>query len=67
MSEQADGHRVAVITGSESGIGRAIAVALADQGCDIGVTWYRDEAAGEATAEEVRRTGRRAEVPATWT
>jgi NAD(P)-dependent dehydrogenase (short-subunit alcohol dehydrogenase family) len=62
MSEQADGHRVAVITGSESGIGRAIAVALAEQGCDIGVTWYRDEAAGEATAEEVRRTGRRAEV-----
>jgi NAD(P)-dependent dehydrogenase (short-subunit alcohol dehydrogenase family) len=62
MSGHADGQRVAVITGSESGIGRAIAVALAEQGCDIGVTWYRDEAAGEATAEEVRRTGRRAEV-----
>jgi NAD(P)-dependent dehydrogenase (short-subunit alcohol dehydrogenase family) len=54
--------RVAIVTGSESGIGRAIAVALAEQGCDIGVTWYRDEAEAEATAEEVRALGRRAEV-----
>ena len=54
--------RVAIVTGSESGIGRATAVALAEQGCDLGITWYRDEEAGEATAEEVRRLGRRAEV-----
>src|SRR3954453_2794710 len=54
--------RVAIVTGSESGIGRAIAVALARQGCDVGITWHRDEAAGEATAEEVRSLGRRAEV-----
>jgi NAD(P)-dependent dehydrogenase (short-subunit alcohol dehydrogenase family) len=54
--------RVAVVTGSESGIGRAVAVALAEQGCDVGVTWYRDEAAGRATVEEVRALGRRAEL-----
>src|SRR5215207_9104608 len=54
--------RVAIVTGSESGIGRAIAVALARQGCDIGVTWYREQAEAEATAEEVRALGRRAEV-----
>jgi NAD(P)-dependent dehydrogenase (short-subunit alcohol dehydrogenase family) len=54
--------RIAVVTGSESGIGRATAVALAEQGHDVGVTWYRDEAAAEATAEEVRAAGRRAEV-----
>src|SRR3954466_9592545 len=54
--------RVAIVTGSESGIGRATAVALAEQGCDLGITWYRDEKAGEATAEEARRLGRRAEV-----
>jgi NAD(P)-dependent dehydrogenase (short-subunit alcohol dehydrogenase family) len=54
--------RVAIVTGSESGIGRAIAVALAEQGCDLGITWYRDEAHAEGTAEEVRALGRRAEV-----
>lgn len=54
--------RTAILTGSESGIGRATAVALAAAGCDIGVTWYQDEAGGEATAEEVRTLGRRAEV-----
>jgi NAD(P)-dependent dehydrogenase (short-subunit alcohol dehydrogenase family) len=54
--------RVAIVTGSESGIGRATAVALAEQGFDLGITWYRDEADAEATAEEVRALGRRAEV-----
>src|SRR3954470_22283255 len=62
MAESTPAPRVAVVTGSESGIGRATAVALAEQGCDLGITWYRDQAAGEATAEEVRRLGRRAEV-----
>src|SRR3954468_14537358 len=57
-----DARRVAIITGSESGIGRATAVALAERGCDIGITWYQDEAEGHATADEVRALGRRAEV-----
>src|SRR3954468_18734585 len=54
--------RVAIVTGSESGIGRATAVALAEQGFDVGVTWFQDEAAGRATVDEVRATGRRAEL-----
>jgi NAD(P)-dependent dehydrogenase (short-subunit alcohol dehydrogenase family) len=54
--------RVAIVTGSESGIGRAVAVALAEQGCDVGITWYREEGEGLATADEVRGLGRRAEV-----
>ncbi len=57
-----DNARIAIVTGSESGIGRATVVALADQGCDLGITWFREEAAAEATAEEVRALGRRAEV-----
>ncbi|GAB3198386.1 SDR family oxidoreductase [Geodermatophilus arenarius] len=60
MTESAG--RVAVVTGSESGIGRAVAVALAEQGCDVGITWYRDEAHAQGTADEVRARGRRAEV-----
>src|SRR3954463_2163857 len=62
MAESAPAPRVAVVTGSESGIGRATAVALAERGCDLGITWYRDEGAAEATAREVRALGRRAEV-----
>lgn len=52
----------AIVTGSDSGIGRATAVALAVAGCDIGVTWHEDEAGAQQTAEEVRSHGRRAEV-----
>src|SRR5215218_2696391 len=54
--------RVAIVTGSESGIGRATAVALAGAGYDVGITWYREQDAAGATAEEVRALGRRAEV-----
>src|SRR3954453_7263665 len=52
--------RIAIVTGSESGIGRATAVALAEAGWDLGITWYREREAAEATAEEVRALGRRA-------
>ncbi|WP_051516099.1 SDR family oxidoreductase [Candidatus Blastococcus massiliensis] len=58
----AESPRVAIVTGSESGIGRSVAVALAEQGCDVGITWYREQAAAEETAELVRARGRRAEV-----
>ena len=54
--------RTAIVTGSDSGIGRAAAAALAARGLDVGVTWHSDEAGAETTAEEVRGHGRRAEV-----
>jgi len=52
----------AIVTGSDSGIGKATAVALAGRGYDIGITWHEDEAGAEETANEVRASGRRAEV-----
>jgi NAD(P)-dependent dehydrogenase (short-subunit alcohol dehydrogenase family) len=54
--------RRAIVTASDSGIGRATAVALATAGMDIGVTWHADEAGAQETAAEVRNAGVRAEV-----
>ncbi|RST19216.1 SDR family oxidoreductase [Streptomyces sp. WAC05374] len=56
------GTPVAVVTGSDSGIGRATAVRLAAQGMDVGITWHTDEEGAHRTAEEVRGHGRRAAV-----
>ncbi|GAA2944271.1 SDR family oxidoreductase [Streptomyces enissocaesilis] len=55
---------VAVVTGADSGIGRATAVRLAAQGMDVGITFHNDREGAEATAEEVRGHGRRAAVAA---
>ncbi|MFJ9078765.1 SDR family oxidoreductase [Streptomyces sp. NPDC102278] len=52
----------AVVTGSDSGIGRAVAVRLAQAGIDVGITWHSDERGAQETAEEVRTHGRRALV-----
>jgi NAD(P)-dependent dehydrogenase (short-subunit alcohol dehydrogenase family) len=53
---------VAIVTGSDSGIGRASATLLARQGWDVGITWHEDEEGARETADEVRAQGRRAEV-----
>jgi len=54
--------RRAIVTGSDSGIGRATAVALASAGMDIGITWYSDDEGALETAHEVQALGRRAFV-----
>ncbi|MBT2483477.1 MULTISPECIES: SDR family oxidoreductase [unclassified Microbacterium] len=52
--------RRAIVTGADSGIGRAAAVALAAAGLDVGITWHSDSEGAEATAAEVRSHGARA-------
>ena len=44
--------RKAIVTASDSGIGKATAVRLARDGFDVGVTWHSDREGAEGTARE---------------
>ncbi len=61
MSEQFVG-KVALVTGSGRGIGRAIALKLACEGADVVINYVRNKASAEETAEAVRGFGRKAIV-----
>ncbi|MFD5214688.1 SDR family oxidoreductase [Microbacterium sp. NPDC058345] len=52
----------AIVTASDSGIGAATAIALAEAGMDVGVTWHSDEEGAQRTAVAVRARGRNAVV-----
>lgn len=54
--------KVAIVTASDSGIGQAIALMLAEQGFDIGITWRSDEEGAQQTANQVREKGAKAEI-----
>ena len=43
--------RHAIVTASDSGIGAATALALAEAGLDVGITWHSDEEGAQRTAE----------------
>lgn len=51
--------RIAVVTGSDSGIGQATAAALARAGADVCVTYHSDEAGAQDTLALVEAAGRR--------
>lgn len=51
---------LAIVTGSDSGIGRATALLLASEGFDVGLTAHHDTAGAEDTAREVSLRGQRA-------
>jgi NAD(P)-dependent dehydrogenase (short-subunit alcohol dehydrogenase family) len=57
----------AIVTGGNSGIGRAAAVALAEKGFDVGIVWYSEEeraweAVSECEAHGVRAEARQADL-----
>jgi len=52
--------RRALVTGGDSGIGRAVAVAFAAEGADVAIAYLTEHDDAEHTAELVRKRGRRA-------
>lgn len=51
--------KVAIITGGDSGIGRAVAVAFAKEGADIAVVYLNEHGDANQTKEEIEQCGRK--------
>lgn len=49
----------ALITGGDSGIGRAVAIAFAREGADVAISYYDEHDDAESTAQLIRDAGRR--------
>ena len=54
--------RVAIVTGGGRGIGRTVAVRLAEEGAKVAISYRSDDAAAEEAAEAVRAAGAACEV-----
>jgi glucose 1-dehydrogenase len=61
VSGRLDG-KVAIVTGADSGIGRAIAIEFAQEGAHVAITWLRDREGAADTARQVHSAGRRPAV-----
>jgi NAD(P)-dependent dehydrogenase (short-subunit alcohol dehydrogenase family) len=57
-------NKVAIITGGDSGIGRAVAIAFAKEGADIFVSYLNEHRDAEETKRMVEAEGRRCELKA---
>lgn len=53
---------IAIVTGSDSGIGQATAIAFAAEGADVAITWFADREGADNTRARVEAAGRHALV-----
>ena len=51
--------KVALVTGGSRGIGKAIALRMAQEGADVGIIYAGNEQAAAETLEEIRALGRK--------
>ncbi len=52
--------RKALITGGDSGIGRAVAIAYAKEGADVAIAYWQEDQDAQETCAQVEKAGRRA-------
>jgi len=60
MSEQRLEGRVAIVTGSSRGIGKAIALRFADEGAKVVINWVGSERAASEVVDEIKKKGKEA-------